>query len=207
MKLFTTPNSPYGRIVRVMLMETGLNDRVETVFVTVRDSRSALLAFNPSGKVPSLLTDDGAVLSETRIILEYLDALHGRPPLLAPPGDLAGRALEGMLFGCLEGASTWMREYKRPGPYQYAWLMDVEHARAARCLDAFETHDGLFGDSVRVAQLALGCTLGFMDTFLEPLDWRGGRPKLAAWYESFARRPSMQVTAPKKKEKGDIQNS
>lgn len=196
MKLFTTPNSPYGRIVRVMLLETGLDDRVETVFVTVRDPNSVLLAYNPGGKVPSLLTDTGEILSETRIVLEYLDTLHGGPRRLAPPGDLGARALEGLLFGCLDGVSTWMREYKRPEAYRYPWLVEVEHARAARCVDAFEKHDALSSDAVHLAQITLGCTLGFMDAFLEPLDWRDGRPILAAWYESFARRESMRATEP-----------
>jgi len=196
MRLFTTPNSPYGRIVRVMLIETGLDDRVETVFVTVRDPNSALLAYNPGGKVPSLLTGSGEVLSETRIILEHLDGLHGGPHRLAPPGDLGARALEGLLFGCLDGVSTWTREYKRPEAYRYPWLVDVEHARAARCLDAFEKHEALLSDAVRIGQITLGCTLGLMDAFIEPLDWRDSRPRLSAWYEVFARRESMQRTPP-----------
>lgn len=196
MKLFTTPNSPYGRIVRVALIETGLNDRVETVFVTVRDPESPLLGINPSGKVPTLTAESGEVLADTRIILQHLDSLHGGSPLLAQPEDLDALSLEGLLFGCLDGASTWMREYKRPEGIQYAWLVDVEHARAARCLDAFERHGALLSDETRVAQITLGCTLGFMDAFLEPLDWRGGRPNLTSWYETFAQRESMQRTQP-----------
>ena len=63
MRLFTTPNSPYGRIVRVVLIETGLDQRVATEMVTVRDPNSALLALNPTGKVPTLLTESGEILS------------------------------------------------------------------------------------------------------------------------------------------------
>lgn len=196
MKLFTTPNSPYGRIVRVMIEETGLSGRVETEFVTVRDAKSALLAYNPTGKVPSLLTDSGEVLSETRIIIAYLDSLHDGEKLMSAQDDLKGRALEGKLLGCLDGASVWMREYKRPAEHQYPWLIVVEHARASRCLDAFEKEPDLTVDQVRLPQIALGCTLGFMDVFLDPLDWRDGRPKLSDWYDGFATRDSMQATKP-----------
>ncbi len=196
MKLFTTPNSPYGRIVRVMLLETGLQDRVDTEFVTVRDPNSSLLAYNPSGKVPSLQTDEGPVLSETRIILNHLDDLHGGAKLVSPIDDLEGRAREGLLLGCLDGASVWMREYKRPPEFQYPWLIVVEHTRASRCLDAFEKDPALLSDEVRIAQIALGCTLGFMEAFLEPLDWRDNRPKISEWYEAFAARDSMRATEP-----------
>ena len=197
LRLFTTPNSPYGRIVRVVLIETGLDHRVATEMVTVRDPNSALLALNPTGKVPTLLTGSGEVLSETRVILDYLDGLNERSKLMAGSGDLQTRAREGQLFGCLDGVSTWMRELKRPPERRYPWLMEVEHARAARCLDHFEKDPSLLGDEVRLVQITLGCTLSFIDTFLEDLDLREDRNNLAAWYDVFATRPSMQATLPK----------
>ncbi len=197
MRLFTTPNSPYGRIVRVVLIETGLDQRVATEMVTVRDPNSALLALNPTGKVPTLLTESGEILSETRIILDYLDGLNEGPRLLAAPGDLQTRAREGQLFGCLDGVSTWMRELNRPLERRYPWLVEVEHARAARCLDHFEKDPSLLSDDVRLAQITLGCTLSFIDIFLKDLDWREDRNKLAAWYDAFETRPSMQATLPK----------
>ncbi len=198
MRLFITVNSPYARIVRVAAMETGLDRRMDVEVVTVRDPKSALLPYNPTGKVPTLRTESGEVLSETRIILEHLDTLHLNEKLLAQQYDLAGRADEGRIFGCLDGVSTWAREYRRPEPTRYLWLIEVEHARAARCFDAFERDRALLSDRVRLAQIALGCTIGFADMFCEGFDWRDGRPNLSAWYDEFAMRPSMQSTIPKK---------
>lgn len=198
MRLFITINSPYARIVRVAAMETGLDRRMDVEVVTVRDPKSALLPYNPTGKVPTLRTESGEVLSETRIILEHLDTLHLNEKLLAQQYDLAGRADEGRIFGCLDGVSTWAREYRRPEPTRYLWLIEVEHARAARCFDAFERDRALLSDRVRLAQIALGCTIGFADMFCEGFDWRDGRPNLSAWYHEFATRPSMQSTIPKK---------
>jgi len=197
MRLFTTWNSPYGRIVRVVLIETGLDQRVETEIVTVRDPKSALLPFNPTGKVPTLITESGEILSETRIVLDYLDGLNQGPKLLAAPDDLQTRAREGRLFGCLDGVSTWMRELKRPPERRYPWLMEVEHVRAARCLDHFDKDPALLSDDVRLAQIALGCTLSFIDTFLKDLDWREDRNNLSKWFNAFETRPSMQATLPK----------
>ncbi len=198
MQLFITTNSPYARIVRVAAQELGLDGRMEVEVVTVRDPKSALLAHNPSGKVPTLRIGGGAILSETRIILEHLDTLHSKQKLLADADDLAVRALEGLIFGCLDGVSTWAREYRRPEPIRFQWLMEVEHARAARCFDAFEGDRSLLSKRVKLAQIALGCTVGFADAFLEDFDWRDGRPNLSAWFDEFAGRPSMQATMPKK---------
>ena len=197
MRLFVTVNSPYARIVRVCAIETGLDRQMDVQVVTVRDPRSALLAYNPTGKVPTLLTDSGDVLSETRIILEHLDSLHEGEKFLADKGDLSGLADEGRLFGCLDGIATWAREFRRPEPKRFAWLTEVEHARAARCFDFFESKRALLSNRVRLAQIALGCTLGFADGFLSDFHWRDGRPRLAEWYGSFSRRESMRSTRPR----------
>lgn len=196
MRLFITVNSPYARIIQVCAVETGLDREIDIEVVTVRDPRSALLAHNPTGKVPTLLTDSGEVLSETRIILDHLDSLHEGDKLVADKRDLAGRADEGRVFGCLEGVATWAREYRRPEPKRFLWLTEVEHARAARCFDFFERERALLSDGIRLAQIALGCTLGFADGFLHDFDWRDGRPRLAEWYESFSQRESMRSTRP-----------
>ena len=203
MHLFITVSSPYARIVRVAAMETGLDSRMDVEVVTVRDPKSALLSYNPTGKVPTLRTESGEILSETRIILEHLDTLHLGEKLLADKYDLAGRASEGRIFGCLDGVSTWAREFMRPEPSRFLWLMEVEHARAARCFDFFEKDRALQNDGIRVAQIALGCTVGFADKLLDDFDWRDGRPNLAAWYDAFTERPSMRSTMPKKLKKGD----
>ncbi len=198
MKLFITVNSPYARIVRVAAIEMGLDSRIDIEVVTVRDPRSVLLPHNPTGKVPTLRTDSGEILSETRIILEHLDALQPGNKLLAANNDLVGRAEEGRIFGCLDGVSTWAREYRRPESKRFQWLMEVEHARAARCFDFFDRDQALLNDRIRVAQIALGCSVGFTDAFLDDFDWRDGRPNLSAWYDNFLDRPSMRSTMPKR---------
>ena len=199
MRLFITVNSPYARIVRVAAMETRLDHRMDVEVVTVRDPRSALLPYNPTGKVPTLRTDSGEILSETLIIIDYLDTLHQGEKLRSAGHDPAGRAIEGRVLGCLDGVSTWGREYRRPEAIRFQWLMEIEHARAARCFDSFEKDRALLNDKVRLAQIALGCTVGFADALIEDFDWRDGRPNLSAWYDEFAKRPSMQATRPELK--------
>jgi glutathione S-transferase len=84
MRLFFGPASPYARMVRVALLETGVDGQVRQQEVTLRDPGSALLPFNPVGRVPTLELDDGTILTESLLILNYLDTLHAGPP---PSGD------------------------------------------------------------------------------------------------------------------------
>jgi glutathione S-transferase len=196
MKLFYAPNSPYARIVRVQAVETGLADRLATEVVTLRDPASALLPVNPVGKVPTLLTDDGHALCETRIICEYLDSLHDGAPFIEP--GLDARQDEGLAFGMQEGISVWFRELRRPEHERSPGLIGVDRARTERCLAHLEpiVVARFGGDRATLARVAPGCALGFADALLPALSWRRGHPALAAWFDRFNARPSMQATLP-----------
>lgn len=75
MRLFHTPGSPFARIARVALRETALLARVEEVETTLRDPASSLLPVSPVGRVPTLLLPEGTALTETALIIPFLDAL------------------------------------------------------------------------------------------------------------------------------------
>ena len=79
MKLIYSPTSPFVRKVSVLLLETGLDARVEkeTVAVTPMNPGDVLPGLNPLGKVPCLISDDGAPIFDSRVITRYLDAQHG----------------------------------------------------------------------------------------------------------------------------------
>ncbi|WP_256973128.1 glutathione S-transferase N-terminal domain-containing protein [Nostoc sp. T09] len=113
MKLFYTPNSPYARIARVAVLELRLGDRIEMQKVTVRDPNSNLLNYNPTGKVPTLATDDGFILSETRIICVYLNHFNPKIKLIADISHAFLQQLEGITGGFLDGIAVWVREIRR----------------------------------------------------------------------------------------------
>jgi len=79
MKLYITPTSPFARMVRIVVVEKGLESRVEIIVARTRTADSPYYRINPSGRVPYLVRDDGVGLEESALICSYLDRLDGKP--------------------------------------------------------------------------------------------------------------------------------
>src|SRR5713226_2184910 len=89
MKLYITAGSPYARIARMVVIEKGLESRVEIIPAQTRTADSPYYRINPSGRVPYLVRDDGVGLEESSVICAYLDRLDGRPAFDLPEGEEA----------------------------------------------------------------------------------------------------------------------
>jgi glutathione S-transferase len=200
MRLFYGAASPYARMVRVALLETGLDDRVRKQEVTLRDPDSELLPFNPVGRVPTLELDDGTILTESQLILCHIDMLHAGPPLLPRDGAERWRMLAeiGAAIGMLDGIVTWSRELRRPGNEQSPGVIRLETTRVNRTADRLEraVAAGAYGGSISASRIALGCALGWVDPRHPVWHWRDERPALAAWFDVIAARPSFAQTVP-----------
>lgn len=201
MQLHTTPGSPYGRIARIVILEKELEGRVEIVPAKTRTADSPYYDINPSGRVPYLLLDNGTGFEESALICAYLDQVDGRPTLECSfdgPNWEALR-LEAMARSMLDGISLWGREYiYRPPEIRSDFIIGHESARAHRMADAFERemdNPALTGP-INLAQITLGVALDGREDRLPGFDWRQGRPKLAAWVDKIAARPSFQETMP-----------
>ena len=206
MKLHITPGSPYARMVRMFILEKGLQDRVEILIAQTRQAGSAYYAINPSGRVPYLIRDDGVGLEESQLIIDYLDQLDGKPVFALPSGEAGweARRLEALARSFLDGYAVWSREIVLPPHERLAARVAHETARAARMADVWEatvSHAWMrraphapANIALNMAQLTLGCALGHASRYPE-MAWRTGRPRLAAWFDRFAARPSFAATA------------
>lgn len=197
MKLHITPGSPYARMVRIFILEKGLQDRVEIIVAQTRQAGSPYYAINPSGRVPYLMRDDGVGLEESALIIDYLDQLDGKPLFTLPAGHAGweARRLEALARSFLDGLAVWSREYAQPPNERSATRITHESARAARMAQLWEStidHAWMNG-ALNLAQLTLACGLGHASRITD-LDWRTGCAKLAAWYDRFAQRPSFGAT-------------
>src|SRR4030095_10132332 len=116
MKLYITPGSPYARMARIVVIESGLQDRVEVLAAQTRVADSPYYRINPSGRVPYLVLDDGVGLEESAVICAYLDHRRGAPRFDPPAGAAAwqARRLEALARSMLDGLAVWGRELARP---------------------------------------------------------------------------------------------
>lgn len=199
MKLHITPGSPYSRIVRVVILEKQLQDRVDIVVARTRSADSPYYRINPSGRVPYLVRNDGVGLEESALICDYLDQLDGDPVFALPDGDLAWevRRLEALARSLMDGLSVWLRELARPPDERSPTTISHEKNRSVRMTDLWESEIShpLMGGALNLAQITLACALGLEDRNPE-LHWRPGHPKLCAWYDRMAARPSLVATLP-----------
>ena len=197
MKLFLNAASPYARLVRVLLLETGLQARCELHYVDPWQSPPELLACNPAGKVPALVLDDGTRLAESSCIAEQLIRCSGMTHLSAfsaPHRDtrLALLGLGRAAMDCAFGAVVVER-------------FSPENALAARWLQALgpitaslEAHarDTTPGQSVDLADLTLAVALEYVAFRLPQIPWQKSCPRLAHWMAHLAERPSLATTRP-----------
>ena len=197
MKLYITPGSPYARMARIVVIEKGLESRVEVIQAKTRAADSPYYKINPSGRVPYLVRDDGVGMEESAVICAFLDQLDGKA-MLEPPGQVwEARRLEGLARSLMDGLAVWGREISRPANEQSPTVIQHELERSRRLADRWEAEAGhsLLQGPLNMVQLTLACALG-MEVRNPGLKWRPGRPKLCAWFARIATRPSFTATAP-----------
>jgi glutathione S-transferase len=200
MKLYVTPGSPYARMARIMVIEKGLERRVEVIFAKTRTAGSPYYQINPSGRVPYLVREDGVGLEESANICAYFDQLDGRPAFEVPSGDdgWEARRLEALARSLMDGLTVWLRELYRLPSERSPGVIRHEMDRAARMLGVWERqidHPYMRG-TLNMAQLTLACALG-LEARNREFDWRSGHAKLREWYGPLAARPSFAATAPR----------
>lgn len=202
MKLYYSATSPFVRKVLIAAREIGVLDRITSVPTAVMPTQPNLdlAKQNPLMKLPTLVTDDGEVLYESSLICQYLDAQYGGNKLVPGPGKNRWRVLrlEALADGVTDAGILLRYEeaVRKPEQRHPDWIMG-QTTKVKNGLDALERNiDWLAGD-LNLGQIAVACALGWLE-FRKPIgDNRNGRPRLFAWYDEFAKRPSMQETQPR----------
>ena len=199
MKLYITAGSPYARMARIVVIEKGLERRVEIIAAQTRVADSPYYRINSSGRVPYLIRDDGVGLEESAVICAYLDHLDGDPSFQLPTEDQAweARRLEALARSMLDGLAVWGREILRPQNERSPTLLRHEAARSQRMADLWEKEldNPLMHGAPNMVQITLACALG-LEARNPDLHWRPGHTKLCDWYSAIAARPSFAATVP-----------
>jgi glutathione S-transferase len=194
MKIYYSPFSPFVRKVLVCAFELGIAiERLASIAHPVsRDP--TIVKVNPLGQVPTLLTDEGTAVYDSRVICEYLDAQAGMGRLFPSAGMARWRSLrEQALADGLIDAALLMRyeQVVRPDGMRFTPWYDGQHEKIVAALDQCEPWADNFEDRVDIGTISIACALGYLDLRFSKENWRN-RTTLAAWYQRFSTRPSMQ---------------
>jgi glutathione S-transferase len=201
MKLIGSQASPFVRKVRVVLAEKKLDYSFELENVWAADTTIHLA--NPLGKVPCLIMEDGSAMYDSRVIAEYLDTLTPVCKLLPPNGrDRADvKVWEALADGVLEAAVlVRLEKTLRPAEQQSeAWVerqMGKVHAGLATMSENLGESPFCRGNHYTLADVAVGCALGWLSFRFPHIEWRTGYPNLARLYDKLSERASFRETQP-----------
>lgn len=201
LKLFYSPTSPYVRKVTTVAHELGLISQIELLPATPHpvDRDAAIVAKNPLGKVPTLLTEDGDVLFDSRVIVEYLLSLVPGQTLLQASGPARWLHLrqQALADGLLDAALLIRYENSvRPEAIRSEPWLKGQYEKIASALGGIEADADHLDPAVTLGSIATDCALGFLDFRFPDLDWRSTHPKVAAWFSAFDNLPSPSRTRP-----------
>lgn len=198
MELKYSPLSPYVRKVTITLHELGLADRVRLTKVDARGDPGAITPFNPLGKIPALLTDDGGVIYDSPVICEYLDAEFGGHRLLAASGPQRWETLTraALADGMIDAAIAIRHERAREEAKQSREWAGWQLRKVTQGLDALEARVDAWDGRFDLGHVAAAAALGYMPLRVDEIKGLPRWPKLGAWYERACQRDSLQRTAP-----------
>jgi len=203
MKLIGSVPSPYVRKVRVVMAEKKLE--YEFVQEDVWASDSTITSSNPLGKVPCLVMEGGEALFDSRVIVEYLDTLSPVGKLIPPSGRerTEVKIWEALADGLLDAAITARLEAHWPGRSEaersQAWIdryLGKVHDSLAAMSQGLGDKPYCCGTHLNLADLAVGCALGYLDFRFPLIGWRDDYANLAVLQEKLAQRASFMETLP-----------
>ena len=201
MKLTYSPASPFARKVRIAAIELGLIDRIEFVPTAVAPAKpnDEYSQINPLKKLPVLIADNGDVILDSFVIVEYLDDLAGGGKLIPATGAARWKVrsdhslLQGMLDSML--LCRYERMVRPEGLQWQAWS-DDHWSRAWNGMARFEKQADVLSRPLDIVQIALVCVLGYADFRFTDCGWRKAYPNLDAFHQRMLSRPSVKISVP-----------
>jgi glutathione S-transferase len=198
MLLRSSPASPFARKVRMAILHLGLADKVEIVAADTSNPDDALRKDNPLGKLPALITEDGYVIYDSAVILEYLDHRAGGGIIIPDgwPARLNVLTLHALCDGIMDASLLIVYEARhRPPAINHQPWIDYQRGKVVRGLRALvesPPDPALFN----IGTIAAACALGYLD-LRKQVAWRSEFPALAPWLDAFrAKHPEFDATSP-----------
>lgn len=201
MKLIGSLASPYVRKVRIVMTEKKLD--YELILEDVWSPTTTIALSNPLGKVPCLIMEDGGAMFDSRVIVEYLDTMSPVGKLLPSQGRERAsiKCWEALADGVLDaGILIRLERTQRPPERQSDPWVERQFGKVHEGLRAMSRGlgEGPFcvGPHLSLADVAVGCALGWLAFRFPEINWRDDHPNLARLFEKLSERPSFRDTVP-----------
>jgi glutathione S-transferase len=198
MKLLGSNTSPYVRKARLVLLEKNIPH--EFIIDPPSEPGSQVAMFNPLGRIPALILDDGTCVFDSTVIAEYADTLNDTLVLIPRLDALARMRVkrwEALADGIMDSAIVVRNECVRPAEKQEPANITLHNDAITRALmhvaKQLGNRDWLEGNAISLGDLALTSALLYLDLRQAERDWRGAHPNLATWFEHMRARVSVQI--------------
>lgn len=184
MKIFYSSSSPYSTKVRMAAHYAGLD--AEHVATDTNADPAELIGANPLGKIPTLLTDAGLAVYDSRAIMHFIDRetgrkLYPRSPTKRTEADVLEATADGVC-DCLL-AIVYERRFRPEEKVHQAWI-DRQWSKVERSLDHLEKTLPRLGKKPHGGHFALAAMLRYIELRFAG-KWQKGRPKLKRYLSRF----------------------
>ncbi|EFE9204966.1 glutathione S-transferase [Escherichia coli] len=201
MKLVGSYTSPFVRKLSILLLEKGIT--FEFINELPYNADNGVAQFNPLGKVPVLVAEEGECWFDSPIIAEYIELMNVAPAMLPrdPLESLRVRKIEALADGIMDAGLVSVREQARPAAQQSEDELLRQREKINRSLDVLEGYlvDGtLKTDTVNLATIAIACAVGYLNFRRVAPGWCVDRPHLVKLVENLFSRESFARTEPPK---------
>lgn len=202
MKLIGTNTSPYVRKVRIVMAEKKLDYEFLVDDVWASDTRIQIS--NPLGKVPCLVMEGGEAIFDSRVIVEYLDTLSPVGKLIPATGRARAevKTWEALADGLLDASILARLERhwagRQAGQQSQAWI-DRQLDKVQACLNAYskalDERNFCVDNHLSLADIAVGCSLAYLDFRYPEIKWRAQHPNLEQYFDKLESRQSFLDSA------------
>jgi glutathione S-transferase len=200
MKLIASLTSPFARKVRIVAAEKHID--FDLVIDIPWEPTTHVPEYNPLGKVPVWVLDDGKTLFDSRVIVEYLDSVSPVGHLIPtdPRARISVKRFEALADGISDAAVLVYLEHKRSLACQDPQWIERQLGKINAGLASLSEDIGMntwcMGDFFTLADIAIGCTLGYLDFRFSEIDWRRSQPHLSEFYDRILQRQTFKDTMP-----------
>lgn len=200
MKLIGSFTSPYVRKVRIVLAEKKIE--YEFTLDSPWNAESNVPNVNPLGKIPVLILDDSTTLFDSRVIVEYIDSVAPNNKL-TPESNRDRTEVKrwgAVADGICDSAALIFLERKRPEAQRSPEWIERQMDKILRSLDFMSAELGentyCMGNHFTLADVGVGCSLGYLLFRFPEIEWRETHPNLARLYDKLMQRPAFVETVP-----------